>query len=106
MPSETSHLTPLSRVGWAPGLHASADQHSAAVRDILTASGLEPNPSTLLEYLDGFVSGCAETGWTLGPRLDWHAQRILTVQRMIELQQLEEQRSLEAERMTEAVPPA
>ncbi|ROO89605.1 hypothetical protein EDD29_7306 [Actinocorallia herbida] len=84
MPPETSHLIPLARVGWAPGLHAAADQHASAVRDILVASGLEPDRDTLSEYLDGFLSGCAETGWTLGPQLDWHAQRMLAVQRMIE----------------------
>ncbi|GAB2835243.1 hypothetical protein GCM10022221_37790 [Actinocorallia aurea] len=84
MPPETSHLTPLSRVDLAPGLHAATDQHSAAVRDILVASGLEPDQPTLREYLDGFLSGCAETGWTLGTQLDWHAQRMLAVQRMIE----------------------
>lgn len=84
MPPETSILTPLHRAGWAPGLCASTDQHAAAVRDILTASGLEPTRETFQEYLEGFLSGCEETGWTLGPRLDWHAQRMLAVQRMIE----------------------
>ncbi|MCD0452731.1 DUF6401 family natural product biosynthesis protein [Actinocorallia sp. API 0066] len=87
MPGETPSMTPLGpldRIGFAPGLRAATDQHAAAVRDILQTSGLETSRQTLQEYLDGFLSGCAETGWTLGPRLDWHAQRMLAVQRMIE----------------------
>ncbi|GAA0946408.1 DUF6401 family natural product biosynthesis protein [Actinocorallia libanotica] len=81
---EYSFLPLLSRAPWAPGLAAAADQHAAAVRDILEASGLPVTRATLRDYLDGFLEALEEAGWQLGPRLDWHAQRVLAVQRLID----------------------
>ncbi len=80
---DSSFLTALCRAPWAPGLAAATDQHSAAVRDIIEASGLAVTPTTLRGYLDGFLEGLAEAGWSLGPQLDWHAQRLLAVQRLL-----------------------
>lgn len=81
---DSSFLGVLSRAPWAPGLAAAADQHAAAVRDIIEASGLPVTRATLQDYLDGFLEALEETGWHLGPRLDWHAQRVLAVQRLID----------------------
>ncbi|WP_106399869.1 DUF6401 family natural product biosynthesis protein [Actinocorallia populi] len=81
---ESSFLPLLSRAPWAPGLGAAADQHAAAVRDIIEASGLPVTRATLRDYLDGFLEALEETGWRLGSRLDWHAQRMLAVQRLID----------------------
>jgi len=38
-----------------PGLAAAVDQHSAAVRDVITTSGDEPVVDVLLDYVHGFT---------------------------------------------------
>ncbi|WP_344457791.1 DUF6401 family natural product biosynthesis protein [Actinocorallia aurantiaca] len=80
---DSSFLAVLGRAPWAPGLAAATDQHAAAVRDIIEASGLPVTRDTLQGYLDGFLEALEETGWHLGSRLDWHAQRMLAVQRLM-----------------------
>jgi Family of unknown function (DUF6401) len=62
-----------------PGLAAAVDQHVAAVRDVITASGGEPVSRVLLDYLHGFTDTALECGWWPEDGLDWMTVRVIAV---------------------------
>jgi hypothetical protein len=69
----------------SPGLAAAVDQHTAAVRDVITASGAAVHAGTLLGYLDGFTEVALERGWRpdVDGDFDWESQRVLAVSLML-----------------------
>lgn len=60
-----------------PGLAAAVDQHSAAVRDVITASGDEPVSDVLLDYVHGFADAAIERGWWPEGDFDWETVRVI-----------------------------
>lgn len=62
-----------------PGLAAAVDQHAAAVRDVLTASGDQPVPEVLLDYVHGFTDTAVERGWWPADEYDWETIRVIAV---------------------------
>lgn len=62
-----------------PGLLAAVDQHAAAVRDLLAASGKTLDVASLGEYLVEFTESALERGWTPGDDRDWEFVRIVAV---------------------------
>jgi hypothetical protein len=62
-----------------PALAAAVDQHAAAVRDIFAASGEEPTPAALMDYLYGFADAALERGWWPEGDLDWETIRVIAV---------------------------
>jgi hypothetical protein len=68
-----------------PGLAAAVDQHSAAVRDVLTASGDQPASQVLIDYVEGFVDAAIERGWWPDDgRYDWETIRVVAVYTLIQ----------------------
>jgi hypothetical protein len=66
------------------GLAAAVDQHSAAVRDVITASGDDPVREVLLDYLHGFTEGAVERGWwPIDGRYDWETIRVVAVHALL-----------------------
>jgi hypothetical protein len=82
-------ITAMTR---SPGLAAAVDQHAAAVRDVITASGGTVHADSLRDYLDGFAQVAMDRGWR--PDADgepaddedhsWQTMRVLAVYRMLE----------------------
>lgn len=62
-----------------PGLAAAVDQHAAAVRDVITASGAAMTPGVLLDYLYGFTDAAIERGWWPADAFDWETTRVIAV---------------------------
>jgi uncharacterized protein DUF6401 len=62
-----------------PGLAAAVDQHSAAVRDVLAASGDEPVSENLFDYVHGFTDAAVERGWWPTGEYDWETVRVIAV---------------------------
>lgn len=62
-----------------PGLAAAVDQHSAAVRDVITASGDEPVSEVLRDYVHGFADAAIERGWWPDGGFDWETVRVIAV---------------------------
>ncbi len=62
-----------------PGLAAAVDQHAAAVRDVITASGDEPVAEVLLDYVRGFTDAAIERGWWPAGGFDWETLRVIAV---------------------------
>ncbi|RAY14533.1 hypothetical protein DPM19_12175 [Actinomadura craniellae] len=70
----------VAKMAETPGLAAEVDQHAAAVRDIVVASGERLNEASLLDYLHGFAEAAVERGWwpgSGGP--DWEFIRVVAV---------------------------
>jgi hypothetical protein len=64
----------------APGLAAAVDQHMAAVRDVIRASGDDPVTEVLLDYVHGFTDAAIERGWwPSDDEFDWETIRITAV---------------------------
>jgi hypothetical protein len=63
----------------APGLAAAVDQHTAAVRDVIRASGDDPVAEVLLDYLHGFTDAAIERGWWPTGAWDWETLRVVAV---------------------------
>ncbi|WP_460366603.1 DUF6401 family natural product biosynthesis protein [Actinocorallia lasiicapitis] len=74
-------LDRLDELEQVPALMAAADQHAAAVRDIIEASGLEVTEQSLLDYRHGFLEVCMEKGWWPGEEYDWALLRATTLER-------------------------
>lgn len=68
----------LAALARLPGLVGEVDQHAAAVRDVLMASGVALTRTAIRDYRDGFAQAALEKGWrpTAG-RYDWEAVRII-----------------------------
>ncbi|MBX6768117.1 DUF6401 family natural product biosynthesis protein [Actinomadura rubrobrunea] len=62
-----------------PGLLAAVDQHAAAVRDLLSASGQTLDAESLGEYLVSFTESALQRGWTPGDTRDWEFVRIVAI---------------------------
>jgi Family of unknown function (DUF6401) len=62
-----------------PGLAAAVDQHAAAVRDVLRASGDQPVAEVLLDYVHGFTDAAVERGWWPADEYDWETIRVIAV---------------------------
>jgi hypothetical protein len=81
-------ITAMTR---SPGLAAAVDQHAAAVRDVIVASGGTVHAESLRDYLDGFVQVAMERGWRPdrdgepagGEEHSWQSLRVLAVFRML-----------------------
>jgi hypothetical protein len=71
----------LEEIVRIPGLVAAADQHAAAVRDIIQGSGLPLTADTLADYRHGFLEVCMEKGWWPGEEYDWALLRATAVER-------------------------
>jgi Family of unknown function (DUF6401) len=70
----------IERMRRDPGLAAAVDQHVAAVRDVLTASGNQPVPEVLLDYVHGFTDAAVERGWwPADDEYDWETIRVIAV---------------------------
>lgn len=69
----------IARMRNDPRLAAAVDQHAAAVRDILAATGEEATDEVLTDYLYGFADAAVERGWWPGGDLDWETVRIIAV---------------------------
>jgi len=74
----------IERMRRDPGLAAAVDQHSAAVRDVITASGDLPVPEVLLDYVHGFTDAAIERGWWPADENDeevpdWETIRVIAV---------------------------
>jgi hypothetical protein len=74
----------IARMRRDPGLAAAVDQHSAAVRDVITASGELPVSEVLLDYVHGFTDAAIERGWWPADDfdqvpLDWETVRVIAV---------------------------
>jgi Family of unknown function (DUF6401) len=74
----------IARMRRDPGLAAAVDQHSAAVRDVITASGEVPVSEILLDYVHGFTDAAIERGWWPADDfehepLDWETVRVIAV---------------------------
>jgi len=69
----------IARMRRDPGLAAAVDQHTAAVRDVITASGDEPVSQVLLDYVHGFADAALERGWWPEDGLDWATVRVIAV---------------------------
>ncbi len=66
-----------------PALTAVLDQHAAAVRDSILADRVEVTRRSLAHYLQGFVDGCRERGWSSDSvEYDWETLRMLAICRM------------------------
>jgi hypothetical protein len=63
----------------APGLAAAVDQHMAAVRDVIRASGDDPVTEVLLDYVHGFTDAAIERGWWPSGEFDWETIRVIAV---------------------------
>jgi hypothetical protein len=63
----------------APGLAAAVDQHTAAVQDVIRASGDEPVTEVLLDYVHGFADAAIERGWWPTGEYDWETVRVVAV---------------------------
>jgi hypothetical protein len=74
----------VARMRREPGLAAAVDQHSAAVRDVITASGDEPVSEVLLEYVHGFADAAIERGWWPDGDADWETVRVIAVYSLIQ----------------------
>lgn len=66
-----------------PGLLAEADQHAAAVRDVIIGSGQQLDRTSLQDYLRGFIEVAVEKGWWPGEEFDWELLRATAVLREI-----------------------
>jgi hypothetical protein len=66
-----------------PGLAAAVDQHVMAVRDVIIASGDQPVPPVLLDYLHGFTDAAIERGWWPTGAFDWETVRVIAVYSLI-----------------------
>ena len=78
----------IARMRRDPGLAAAVDQHSAAVRDVITASGELPFSEILLDYVHGFADAAIERGWWPADDvdhglLDWETVRVIAVYALI-----------------------
>ncbi|MCO6010116.1 DUF6401 family natural product biosynthesis protein [Actinoallomurus purpureus] len=62
-----------------PGLAAAVDQHAAAIRDVIAASGDELTPRVLRDYLEGFTDAAIERGWWPTDDFDWETVRVIAV---------------------------
>jgi hypothetical protein len=62
-----------------PGLAAAVDQHTAAVRDVIQASGDEPVSEVLRDYVHGFADAAIERGWWPDGGFDWETVRVIAV---------------------------
>jgi hypothetical protein len=69
----------IAEMGRDSGLAAAVDQHAAAVRDVIAASGDELVPSVLLDYLHGFTDAAIERGWWPTGDFDWETVRVVAV---------------------------
>jgi hypothetical protein len=69
----------VARMRRTPGLAAAVDQHAAAVRDVITASGDEPVADVLLDYVRGFTEAAVERGWWPTGEFDWETVRVIAV---------------------------
>jgi hypothetical protein len=69
----------VARMRDDPRLAAAVDQHAAAVRDILAASGEEPTHEVLMDYLHGFADAALARGWWPEDELDWETVRVIAV---------------------------
>jgi hypothetical protein len=69
----------VARMRDDPRLAAAVDQHAAAVRDIIAASGEEPTREVLADYLHGFADAALERGWWPEDDLDWETIRVIAV---------------------------
>jgi hypothetical protein len=67
----------------APGLAAAVDQHMAAVRDVIEASGEEPVADVLLDYVHGFTDAAIERGWWPTGEHDWETVRVIAVHSLL-----------------------
>jgi hypothetical protein len=67
-----------------PGLAAAVDQHAAAVRDVIKASGDEPVSWVFHDYLHGFVDAALERGWWPDGGYDWETVRVIAVYALIQ----------------------
>lgn len=67
------------QTGTRPGLAAAVDQHAAAVRDVIAASGDELTAEVLLDYLYGFTDAAVERGWWPEDDFDWETTRVIAV---------------------------
>ncbi|GAA3206914.1 DUF6401 family natural product biosynthesis protein [Actinocorallia longicatena] len=74
-------LERLDELSLSPGLTAAADQHAAAVRDIIQGSGLPLTEKTLRDYRHGFLEVCMEKGWWPGQEFDWELLRATAIER-------------------------
>jgi hypothetical protein len=74
----------VAEMAHSPGLAAAVDQHAAAVRDVITASGGSVREDTLLDYAAGFADAAIEGGWS--PAQDtsgWQRERVVAVYWMV-----------------------
>jgi hypothetical protein len=77
--------TGLAATAELPGLLAAVDQHAAAIRDSIAATGRRITPHTLAGYMEGVREGALAHGWLppSGPvnwdRADWMLVRLLAV---------------------------
>lgn len=69
----------MAEMARRPGLAAAVDQHAAAVRDVISASGDELTPTVLLDYLYGFTDAAIERGWWPADDFDWETIRVIAV---------------------------
>jgi hypothetical protein len=69
----------IARMNRDPGLAAAVDQHAAAVRDVIAASGNALTPRVLLDYLYKFTDAAIERGWWPGVSFDWETVRVVAV---------------------------
>src|SRR4051794_13520955 len=69
----------VARMRDDPRLAAAVDQHAAAVRDIIAASGQEPTREAFTDYLHGFADAALERGWWPDGDLDWETVRLIAV---------------------------
>lgn len=70
----------IAEMAHSPGLAAAVDQHAAAVRDVITASGGTVHEDSLLDYVTGFAGAAIERGWS--PAEDpscWQRERVVAV---------------------------
>jgi hypothetical protein len=63
----------------APGLAAAVDQHMAAVKDVIRASGDDPVAEVLIDYVHGFTDAAIERGWWPSDEFDWERIRVIAV---------------------------
>jgi hypothetical protein len=80
----TAFAPRLAEFAFEPGFVAAVDQHVAAVRERVgaTGPGLEPGPpdgETLSDYALGFLDALAETGWDEPPGHDFAVCRLTAV---------------------------
>ncbi|MCW2861899.1 MAG: hypothetical protein JWP48_3607 [Actinoallomurus sp.] len=73
----------IGKMSQTPGLAAAVDQHAAAVRDVITASGDEPVSEVLLDYLHGFTDAAVERGWWPTGDFDWETVRVIAVHSLL-----------------------